>query len=159
RSARIFRLVAPRQLRVVPRLLEAVRNRPRRLRDAGADDQGQRPLLLAGHCVARPRVERPGRGLGRLPGSGDRGRLTDERAPRSPLLHAARSIDPGAVRGATHTAPLLPVASTSNSFGCVDTPPPWTFRARAYTLPWTFRVRAYTFGGAALMSARADPRS
>ena len=36
RRARLLRLVAARQLRVVPRLLQALRHRPRRLRDAAS---------------------------------------------------------------------------------------------------------------------------
>ena len=42
--ARLLRLVAARQLRVGARLLPAVRDRPRRLRDAGAPRPRQRPV-------------------------------------------------------------------------------------------------------------------
>ena len=45
--ARLLRLVAARQLRVEPRLLEALRHRARGLRDAAAHDQGERAVLLA----------------------------------------------------------------------------------------------------------------
>ena len=44
-AARLLLLVAARQLRVVVRLLEALRPRLRRLRDAAAHRQGERPLL------------------------------------------------------------------------------------------------------------------
>ena len=53
RPARLLRLVAARQLRVVARLLEALRPRPRRLRDAEAHAQGERALLLRGHRHGR----------------------------------------------------------------------------------------------------------
>ena len=42
---RLLRLVAPRQLRVGARLRNAIRPRPRRLRDAAANDQGERPVV------------------------------------------------------------------------------------------------------------------
>ena len=41
-----YRVVSPRQLRVESRIREAFRNRARELRDAGANDQVQRPVLL-----------------------------------------------------------------------------------------------------------------
>ena len=47
RRARLLRLVAARQLRVVAGVLEAVRDRPRGLRDAEADGQGERAVLRA----------------------------------------------------------------------------------------------------------------
>ena len=46
RPPRVLRVVAPRQLRVGVRLLEALRDRPRRPRDAGAHAQGERALFL-----------------------------------------------------------------------------------------------------------------
>ena len=47
RPARILCVVAARQPRVESRLLEALRNRARRLRHAGADDQIERQALFA----------------------------------------------------------------------------------------------------------------
>ena len=46
---RLLRLVVPRQLRVEPRLLAAVRSGPRRLPDPAAHAQGQRELVSAAH--------------------------------------------------------------------------------------------------------------
>ena len=46
---RLLRLVAPRQLRVEPRLLPAVRPGPRRLRQPAPDAEGQRALVSAAH--------------------------------------------------------------------------------------------------------------
>ena len=45
RRARLLRVVAPRQLRVGPRLRPALRHRPGRLRHPGAHSQGQLPLV------------------------------------------------------------------------------------------------------------------
>ena len=45
RRARLLRLVAARQLRMVARLLQALRHRARRFRDAEAHAEGQRALL------------------------------------------------------------------------------------------------------------------
>ena len=45
RPPRLLRLEPARQLRVEPRLLQAVRHRARRLRDAGAHAEGERALL------------------------------------------------------------------------------------------------------------------
>src|SRR2546422_9018646 len=57
--ARLLRLVAARQLRVESRLLEAVRDRARGLRDAAAHPQGERPLLrLRGAQPRRHPVQR-----------------------------------------------------------------------------------------------------
>ena len=56
RPARLLRLVAARQLRVGARLLEALRHRPRRLRDAAPHAQGQRALLRRGHPEQRRRA-------------------------------------------------------------------------------------------------------
>ena len=54
--ARLFRVVAARQPRVVTWLLEAFRHRARELRDAGAHAEGERALLRAGHRRARRRA-------------------------------------------------------------------------------------------------------
>ena len=58
--ARLLRVVAARQFRVVARLLQALRHRARRLRDAAADAEGQRAVLRRGH-----RDERQGAGRAR----------------------------------------------------------------------------------------------
>ena len=55
-AARLLLLVAARQLRVVVRLLEALRHRLRRLRDAAAHREGERALLRRGGAAQRPRA-------------------------------------------------------------------------------------------------------
>ncbi len=61
RPARLFRLVAAGQPRVVPRVLDALRAGARQLPDAGARSQGQRALLRRGDRLARGGARRRGR--------------------------------------------------------------------------------------------------
>ncbi len=56
--ARLLRVVASRQLRVVPRDVQALRPRARRLRHAAPHAQGERALLLRRHPHARGRARR-----------------------------------------------------------------------------------------------------
>ena len=62
RPAGVFRLVAPRQLRMEPRLLETVRDRSRRFRDPEEDPQGERAVLLRGDSQRGGRARRRARG-------------------------------------------------------------------------------------------------
>ena len=60
RRPRLLRLVAARQPRVVARLLQALRHRPRGLRDARAHAEGQREVLRRRHRVERRCLVRGG---------------------------------------------------------------------------------------------------
>src|SRR5262249_21144856 len=60
RHPRLLRLVATRQLRVGGGVLEAVRARLRRLRDARADPEGERGVVLAADRPQRARGRRGG---------------------------------------------------------------------------------------------------
>ena len=89
-----FALVAARQLRVGVRLREALRHRPRRLRDAGARAQGQRALVPRGHRGERHPRARP---LESRHGDAAAGaRIVPAQALRAPpvrVVHDARSRD------------------------------------------------------------------